>query len=101
MKLTIIPDDGAVYKDGLSYSELDWSFVPANVHALQWYGEFGEIEFKSAFVDGRIVKPENEVITALPTWADQALTKWEEANIPQPPPEPALDQPATSGTQTL
>ena len=79
MKLTIVPDDGAVYKDGISYSGLDLPFIPQNIHALQWYGEFGEIEFKSAFVDGRIVKPENEVITALPSWADQAVAKWQEA----------------------
>ena len=79
MRLTIVPDDGAVYKDGFSYSGLDLPFIPQNIHALQWYGEFGEIEFKSAFVDGRIVKPENEVITALPSWADQAIAKWQEA----------------------
>lgn len=79
MKLTIVPDDGAVYKDKFSYSMLDLSFIPANVHALQWYGEYGEIEFKSVFVDGRIVKPENEVITVLPLWAEQSLEKWQEA----------------------
>lgn len=79
MRLTIVPDDGAVYKDNLSYSGLNLDFVPDNVHALQWYSEYGEIEFKSSFVDGRIVKPENEVITALPAWADQALAKWQEA----------------------
>jgi hypothetical protein len=88
MRLTIVPDDGAVYKDRVSYSGLSLPFVPSNVHALQWYGEYGEIEFKSSFVDGRIVKPENEVITTLPSWADQAVAAWEEANTPPPAPKP-------------
>lgn len=73
MKLTIIPIDGAVYKDGYSYSGLDLSSVPANVHALQWYETEGEIEFS-----GR-PKPQNEIITELPSWATEALNKWNEA----------------------
>lgn len=88
MRLTIVPEDGVVNKDGISYSGLDLSFVPDNVHALQWYDTYGEIEFKSAFNGTTIVKPANEVITTLPTWADQALVKWEEANTPPPTPQP-------------
>ena len=73
MKLTIIPSDGAVYKDGISYSGLDLSSAPTGVHALQWYGTEGEIEFS-----GR-PKPQNEIISELPTWATTAMTKWDEA----------------------
>ena len=73
MKLTIIPSDGAVYKDGVSYSGLDLSVVPTNVHALQWYDSEGEVEF-----NGR-PKPQNELITVLPDWANACLTKWDEA----------------------
>lgn len=73
MNLTIIPIDGAVYKDGYSYSGLDLSAVPSNVHALQWYETEGEIEFI-----GR-PKPQNEIITELPSWATEALNKWNEA----------------------
>ena len=79
MRLTIVPDDGAVYKDGFSYSGLVLDFVPDDVHALQWYGEFGEIEFKSAFNGTAIVKPANLIITSLPEWANQAVDKWQEA----------------------
>jgi len=75
MKLTIIPSDGAVYKDGVSYSGLNLSSVPTNVHALQWYGTEGEVEF-----NGR-PKPQNELITSLPTWAITAMTKWDEAKV--------------------
>jgi hypothetical protein len=71
MKLTIIPVDGAVYKDGYSYSSLDLSAVPTDVHALQWNGAIGWIEFINPIP--------NEEITALPTWAITAMTKWDEA----------------------
>jgi hypothetical protein len=73
MKLTIIREDGAVYKDGISYSGLDLSAVPPNVHALQWYETEGEIEFS-----GR-PKPQNEIITELPNWANACVVKWDEA----------------------
>jgi hypothetical protein len=75
MKLTIIRADGAVYKDGVSYSGLDLTAVPADVHALQWYGTEGEVEF-----NGR-PKPQNEIITTLPAWATTAATKWDEAKV--------------------
>jgi hypothetical protein len=71
MKLTIIPIDGAVYKDGFSYSGLDLSSVPNDVHALQWDEVAGWIEFKDPVP--------NEEITSLPAWANACLAKWEEA----------------------
>jgi len=78
MKLTIIPSDGAVYKDGSSYSGLDLSVVPSNIHALQWKNTTGWIEFVDND-DG--TKPQNEQITALPDWVNACLTKWDEAKV--------------------
>ena len=78
MKLTIIREDGAVYKDGISYSGLDLSAVPTNVHALQFNdaSNAGWIEFtQDDFGD----KAANEKITSIPAWATTALTKWDEA----------------------
>jgi hypothetical protein len=77
MKLTIIPVDGAVYKDGVSYAGLDLSSIPADVHALQFNGtsNTGWIEFTSPIP--------NEEITALPTWAVTAITKWDEVKEAQ------------------
>jgi hypothetical protein len=72
MKLTIISEDGAVYKDGLSYSDLNLVGIPLDVHALQWKETFGWIEY----VDN--VKP-NEEITKLPSWAKEALLSWQVA----------------------
>jgi hypothetical protein len=99
MKLTIIRADGAVYKDGVSYSGLDLTAVPADVHALQWKDTKGWIEFADSD-DG--TKPQNELITTLPTWATTAMTKWDEAKIAQETAvaQAAANQPQTQGTQT-
>ncbi len=67
MKLTIIGDDKAVYVDGVSYSNLALLTIPANVHALQWLGDNGWIEYKDA---------KNELIVELPAWADDAMASW-------------------------
>ena len=99
MKLTIIPSDGAVYKEGVSYSGLDLSSVPANVHALQWYETEGEVEFSGK------PKPQNEIIFELPVWAEDCLTKWNEAKAVEEAAilaakEAAANQPKTMGVQT-
>ena len=72
-RVTIIPVDGAVYNDNVNYTELDLSScgIPADVHALQWDGSAGWIEF----TDTR----ENEEITVLPDWANSCVAKWDEA----------------------
>lgn len=99
MKLTIIPVDGAVYKDGYSYRNLDLSAAPSNVHALQWKDTKGWIEFTDND-DG--TKPQNEVITELPNWADVCLDKWNAAEAARlAAEEAAKNQPTTQGTQTL
>ena len=72
MKLTIIKNDGAVYKDGKSYADLSLPTIPSDIHALQWNNDKGHVEF----VDN--VKA-NETITELPSWASDALTAWQTA----------------------
>ena len=104
MRLTIIPSDKAVYKDGVMKAwtapELDLSGcgIPANCHALQWYDTYGEIEFAPA-QPGQ-PKPPNESITALPQWAFNCVAVWD-AWVPAPPPPPPENQPTTTGAQTL
>ena len=100
MKLTIIRSDGAVYKDGVSYSDLDLSAVPANVHALQFNdaSNTGWIEFTQ---DDFGNKEANQMITSLPAWATTAMTKWNEAKAAQEAAQQAAaNQPQTTGTQT-
>lgn len=73
MLLTIIPSDGAVYKNGVSFPDLQLTGVPADVHALQWHENSGWIEYNTEAV--------NEPIAELPQWAIDAVAKWDEASL--------------------
>jgi hypothetical protein len=84
MKLTIIPSDGAVYENGLCYSDLTWDGTPSNVHALQWDNGAGWIEFN----DGT----PNKDIEVLPLWAANAEAAWTEANTKKPPEPPTAEE---------
>lgn len=94
MKLTIIPSDGAVYENGISYLNLIWEGTPENVHALQWNSDapftvddtvyYGWIEFNDGIP--------NENISVLPLWAGNAELAWTEANTPKPPVPPTAEQ---------
>jgi hypothetical protein len=72
MKLTIIVDDQAVYKNKVSFSPVDLSATPSNVHALQFDTETGtgHIEFKDA---------PNQEITSLPDWSVTASNNYDTA----------------------
>jgi hypothetical protein len=102
MRLTIIPNDNAVYKDGVMKAwttpplNLTDCGIPEGVHALQWYETYGEIEF-SPFGPGA-PQPPNQVITELPQWALNCVAVWD-AWSPPPPPDAA--QPTVEGAQTL
>lgn len=76
MKLVIIADDARVGIDALNYDDLDMSQLDPSIHAIQWYGEYGEVEFKSKFENGQIVKPQNQIITDVAPyqWAVDAWT---------------------------
>lgn len=95
MKLTIIPGDGSVGEDGVFYNDLDLAScaIPTNVHALQWDGAVGWIEFKDPVP--------NEEITSLPAWANCCMTKWTEANTPKPPVPPTAEQNKQTATLKL
>ena len=74
MRITVINDDNALGIDGVFYSELDFSTVPDNIHALQWNGVKGEIEFYSD-EDGE--QPPNQKITDLPNWVMELKPQWD------------------------
>lgn len=86
MRLTIIPSDGAVYKNGVCYSGLSWEGTPVDVHALQYDTDLiaGWIEYNNG-------KP-NEEIVDLPQWALNAEAAWTQANTPKPPEPPTAEQ---------
>ena len=105
MKLTIIPVDGTVNKEGKPYLNLDLSScgIPADVHALQWEEHEpnkGHIEFKSSLI-------QNQEIIELPTWVNACLVKWDETQAAEEAAKKAIleaqaqNQPSTTGTQTL
>jgi hypothetical protein len=81
MKLTIIPSDKAVYIDGYSFSNLNLTDIPEDIHALQWNENAGEIEFVQ---NANNIKPANEIITSLPVWAKKAIEVWNEAKNANP-----------------
>lgn len=87
MKLTIIPSDGTVVKDGRGYSGLDLSVsgVPSDVHALQWQGQDGWIEQTDMT---------NVQIAVLPDWTEAVLAVWQAADdqANAPPPEPTPEE---------
>jgi hypothetical protein len=95
MKLTIIPLDKTVYIDNWSFSNLDLSFIPENVHALQWKNDLGWIEYVDIIEGNNFVKPPNETIQELPSWANAAVARWTEAKASYE------TQPNTTGSQTL
>lgn len=66
MKITIIPIDKYIRIDDNSLLEIkeDMTWIPTNIHALQWYDTFGEIEYN----DGT----PNEIIEELGIY-EQAL----------------------------
>lgn len=76
MRLTIIPNDGVVIKDGVGISGLDLSFIDTNVHALQWYDTYGELEIKDQY--GKII--ENISINSITPY-QQAIDTWESAKL--------------------
>ena len=78
MKLTIIPSDGTIYQDEVPHLNLDLSFIPSNVHALQWNNNKGWIEYSEDF-DGN--RQPNEKIDVLPEWANTTINSWITANV--------------------
>jgi hypothetical protein len=57
MRVTVIPEDRWIRRDSDQVNLSDWPFDDASIHAIQWYGEDGEIEY-----EGR-PKPPNKTIT--------------------------------------
>lgn len=66
-KFTIIIEGGFVCVDGEGYSGIDLSELAAeNIHAIQFYGSYGEVEFAPVFdaETKRVRKAENAVFGA-------------------------------------
>lgn len=89
MRLSIVPEDNAVYVDReCRILDLSDCGIPSNVHALQWLGTNGWIEFSNN-EDGS--KPENQNIAKLPSWANSAYNVWTEWTAPEPLVTPVIE----------
>ncbi len=75
MKLVIVADDARVVIDSMSYDDLDMSQLDPAIHAVQWYGEYGEVEYKTVFANGEITKAQNQIITSIESY-QWAIDVW-------------------------
>lgn len=75
MRVTIIPSDSFVAVDGEGYHGIDLSFLPPEVHAVQWFHTEGEVEIKNP-VNGKMLR--NDPITSI-TEYQTALDRWAQA----------------------
>jgi len=58
MRVTIIPIDTFCAVDGIGFDGIDMTSVPKDVHAVQWFGTWGEQELLD-LKTGRIDRNEN------------------------------------------
>ena len=72
-RVTIIPVDGFCSVEGVGYTDIDMASVPADVHAIQWYGTHGEVEIKDP-VTGKLVR--NEFIADLSEYQSVLASYW-------------------------
>jgi hypothetical protein len=85
MRLTIIPADGAVSVNGRGFGGIDMLSIDPTIHAVQWYGTQGEIEYAT---DKDGVKPANLVIDSLADF-QAVLDAWEQKRAAEDaPPAP-------------
>ena len=45
MRVVIVPSDKFIRRDDDAANLPDWSFDDENIHAIQWYDTYGEIEY--------------------------------------------------------
>ena len=72
-RVTIIPVDNFCSIEGTGYIDIDMVGVPADVHAIQWYGNHGEVEIKDTLT-GKLVR--NEFITDLSAYQSVLASYW-------------------------
>lgn len=84
MKITIVRDDNYVIINGEGRT-VDLSSLPANIHAIQWDSNEGEIEYGKK-VPGLEKFNRNERITDISPW-QSIIDAWNAA-APPPPPHP-------------
>jgi len=78
MRVTIVPVDNMIYLDNFN-ATVDCSSLDPSIHAVQWNGNIGEIEYKNV-VTGK--KTRNEEITDISPYSDLiALAQQQEQEL--------------------
>ena len=78
MQITIVPADqvvivdGEAYVNGEEFGDFDMTKIPSDIHAFQWYGTRGEIEYIDNLDEDIECKP-NELINELPSWVNKLV----------------------------
>ena len=58
---TVIKDDKQIYVDGIAANDCDMSGLPSDLHALQWDGTNGHIEYTDVEKPNLIISSESEI----------------------------------------
>lgn len=58
MRATIVVDDNIVLVSGAAQRVDCSALIADNIHAIQWYDTFGEVEYRTTFVDAPVLDPE-------------------------------------------
>jgi len=84
MRVTIIPEDKWIRRDDTSAKLPEWNFDDSNIHAIQWYEDHGEIEWKNpqrneSITDDSILQPylnalDQYLITLIPSSDNTTLS---------------------------
>lgn len=94
MKLTIVADDKCVGVDGEFIAPIEMPQLDASIHAVQWNGEYGEVEYKTQFENGALVKPANVLINDMTPY-QFAVDAWNAAKAQAALDEAANQMPVT------
>lgn len=76
MRVTIIPDDSFVSIDGQHFTVDAQDLVADGIHAVQFYGDYGEVEYKQYTIpasetsEAKLFKPVNRVIQDISEFQD-------------------------------
>lgn len=70
MRLTIIVDDKLMIIDGNNFN-IDTTLIDPNIHAVQWYEDWGEIEYRKT----KNGKPQNLIIDELSQFENVIATQ--------------------------
>jgi hypothetical protein len=73
---TVIKPDSTIYKDGNGIFNCDMSGLPEDLHALQWDGSNGHVEYIDGTKPNLTVSSESEIETALGVSLTTLITRY-------------------------